>query len=83
MERSIVQVAKEASLLYCFPDNPFFKSPEGDSQPTHAVQEATYACTSAPVHFLSRIFMMANFIQTPAGYFPSISVIVWVRRIWR
>ena len=32
---------KEASLLFCLPDNPFFlpKSPE-----SHAVQEATYAC---------------------------------------
>ena len=34
---------KEASLLFCLPDNPFFyagKGPSGD----HAVQEATYAC---------------------------------------
>ncbi|KAK7464787.1 NAD-dependent glutamate dehydrogenase [Stygiomarasmius scandens] len=41
IEHSIFQVMKEASLLYCLPDNPFFlpKAPG-----THAVQEATYAC---------------------------------------
>ncbi|OJT02203.1 NAD-specific glutamate dehydrogenase [Trametes pubescens] len=42
IEHSIFQVMKEASLLYCLPDNPFFyagKGPSGD----HAVQEATYA----------------------------------------
>ncbi|KAF5360835.1 hypothetical protein D9756_004968 [Leucocoprinus leucothites] len=40
IENSIYQVMKEASLLFCLPDNPFFlpKSPE-----SHAVQEATYA----------------------------------------
>ena len=34
---------KEASLLFCLPDNPYFlpKSPG-----SNAVQEATYACTS-------------------------------------
>ena len=34
---------KEASLLFCLPNNPFFlaKSPS-----CHAVQEATYACSS-------------------------------------
>ena len=44
IEHSIFQVMKEASLLYCLPNNPFFyagKGPSGD----HAVQEATYACT--------------------------------------
>ena len=43
IEHSIFQVMKEASLLYCLPNNPFFyagKGPSGD----HAVQEATYAC---------------------------------------
>lgn len=80
MERSIVQVAKEASLLYCFPDNPFFKSPEGDSQPTHAVQEATYACTPASYAPCRRV---SDFMQMPAGYLRSISVIVLVRHIWR
>ncbi|KAI0770618.1 NAD-dependent glutamate dehydrogenase [Fomes fomentarius] len=42
IEHSIFQVRKEASLLYCLPNNPFFyagKGPSGD----HAVQEATYA----------------------------------------
>ncbi|KAK2462486.1 hypothetical protein APHAL10511_005456 [Amanita phalloides] len=40
IELSIVQVMKEASLLFCLPDNPFFldKSPSSLS-----VQEATYA----------------------------------------
>ncbi|THU97587.1 NADH-dependent glutamate dehydrogenase [Dendrothele bispora CBS 962.96] len=40
IEHSIFQVMKEASLLFCLPDNPFFlpKAPG-----THAVQEATYA----------------------------------------
>jgi hypothetical protein len=40
IENSIHQVMKEASLLYCLPDNPFFAPGNG-----HAVQEATYACT--------------------------------------
>ena len=43
IENSIHQVMKEASLLYCLPDNPFFAPGIG-----HAVQEATYACTSSP-----------------------------------
>ncbi|KAJ7109084.1 NAD-specific glutamate dehydrogenase [Mycena crocata] len=40
IEHSIYQVKKEASLLFCLPDNPFFlpKAPG-----SHAVQEATYA----------------------------------------
>ncbi|KAJ7681527.1 NADH-dependent glutamate dehydrogenase [Mycena rosella] len=40
IEHSIYQVVKEASLLFCLPDNPFFlpKAPG-----SHAVQEATYA----------------------------------------
>ncbi|KAF9005537.1 NADH-dependent glutamate dehydrogenase [Cyathus striatus] len=40
IEHSIFQVMKEASLLYCLPDNPYFlpKSPG-----SHAVQEASYA----------------------------------------
>ncbi|KDR82436.1 hypothetical protein GALMADRAFT_237757 [Galerina marginata CBS 339.88] len=40
IENSIFQVMKEASLLYCLPDNPFFlpKAPG-----SNAVQEATYA----------------------------------------
>ncbi|KAI9573508.1 NADH-dependent glutamate dehydrogenase [Boletus coccyginus] len=40
IESSIFQVMKEASLLYCLPDNPFFINPENSN---HAVQEATYA----------------------------------------
>ncbi|GLB38177.1 putative NAD()-dependent glutamate dehydrogenase which degrades glutamate to ammonia and alpha-ketoglutarate [Lyophyllum shimeji] len=38
IEHSIFQVMKEASLLFCLPDNPFFLP--GNN---HAVQEATYA----------------------------------------
>ena len=43
IESSIFQVMKEASLLFCLPDNPYFlpKSPG-----SNAVQEATYACAS-------------------------------------
>ena len=41
IENSIHQIMKEASLLYCLPDNPFFVPGNG-----HAVQEATYACAS-------------------------------------
>lgn len=40
IEHSIVQVMKEASLLYCLPDNPFFLNHLNSN---HAVQEATYA----------------------------------------
>jgi hypothetical protein len=41
IEHSIFQVMKEASLLYCLPDNPFFLD---SGKSGHAVQEATYAC---------------------------------------
>ena len=41
IEHSIFQVMKEASLLYCLPDNPFFYA--SGSAAAHAVQEATYA----------------------------------------
>ncbi|KAG1743175.1 NADH-dependent glutamate dehydrogenase [Suillus paluster] len=40
IEHSIFQVMKEASLLYCLPDNPFFLDSVNSG---HAVQEATYA----------------------------------------
>jgi glutamate dehydrogenase len=53
IEHSIHQVKKEASLLYCLPDNPFFRLVDessgiyGGEDPKnmgrHAVQEATYA----------------------------------------
>ena len=43
IEHSIFQVMKEASLLYCLPDNPFFLD---SGKSGHAVQEATYACMS-------------------------------------
>lgn len=41
IEHSIFQVVKEASLLFCLPDNPYFQA---KSDGSHAVQEATYAC---------------------------------------
>lgn len=41
IEHSIQQVVREASLLYCLPDNPFFQVAEDETP--HAVQEATYA----------------------------------------
>jgi hypothetical protein len=44
IESSILQVMKEASLLYCLPDNPFFLDSVHSG---HAVQEATYACMSS------------------------------------
>lgn len=44
IEHSIFQVMKEASLLFCLPDNPFFLH-DGNENSGHAVQEATYACT--------------------------------------
>ncbi len=44
IEHSIYQVMKEAFLLYCLPDNPFFYA-SGAASGTHALQEATYACT--------------------------------------
>lgn len=43
IEHAISQVVKEASLLYCLPDNPFFRR-GGPNEPQHAVQEASYAC---------------------------------------
>ncbi|MBW0499711.1 hypothetical protein O181_039426 [Austropuccinia psidii MF-1] len=52
IESAIVQVIREASLVFCLPNNPFF-------QPStqHAVQEATYAyCGSIfSQHFLNRL----------------------------
>jgi glutamate dehydrogenase len=43
IEHSIFQILKEASLLYCLPDNPFFGQ-VSEGAKGHAVQEATYAC---------------------------------------
>jgi glutamate dehydrogenase len=37
-------VTKEASLLYCLPDNPFFRGNPAAPDASHAVQEASYAC---------------------------------------
>lgn len=51
IENSIYQVMKEASLLFCLPDNPYFlpKSPG-----SNAVQEATYACASIVYNLTTR-----------------------------
>jgi glutamate dehydrogenase len=52
IEASIVQIIKEASLVYCLPDNPFFAKGTG-----HAVQEAAYAYSGWIFcqHFLNRL----------------------------
>ena len=49
IEDSIFQIMKEASLLYCLPDNPFFYATDA-SVASHAVQEATYACEYPYIH---------------------------------
>ncbi|KAI8456081.1 Glutamate/Leucine/Phenylalanine/Valine dehydrogenase-domain-containing protein [Phakopsora pachyrhizi] len=52
IEAAIVQVIREASLVFCLPNNPFF-------QPStqHAVQEAAYAYSGSVFsqHFLNRL----------------------------
>ncbi|PWN30761.1 putative glutamate dehydrogenase, NAD(+)-specific [Jaminaea rosea] len=55
IEHSIHQVIKEASLVFCLPDNPFFQA--GESASTHAVQEATYAYVGwlFAQHFCNRL----------------------------
>lgn len=57
IEHSIHQVVKEASLLYCLPDNPFFKPNASDPEQCHAVQEATYAYVGwiFAQHFCNRL----------------------------
>jgi hypothetical protein len=54
IENSIHQIMKEASLLFCLPDNPFFAPGN-----RHAVQEATYACTS-PTRIQELSMMLTN-----------------------
>lgn len=62
IEHSIHQVTKEASLLHCLPDNPFFRTTTSGDRPggiptTHAVQEATYAYAGwiFAQHFCNRL----------------------------
>nr|ODN97728.1 glutamate dehydrogenase [Cryptococcus depauperatus CBS 7855] len=60
IEHSIHQVVREASLLYCLPDNPFFgvgAGADGDTEGSHAVQEATYAYVGwiFAQHFCNRL----------------------------
>ena len=58
IEHSIHQVVREASLLYCLPDNPFFTVGATDGADTgHAVQEATYAYVGwiFAQHFCNRL----------------------------
>ncbi|WVQ84205.1 hypothetical protein IAT38_006356 [Cryptococcus sp. DSM 104549] len=56
IEHSIHQVVREASLLYCLPDNPFFSVTDND-ETHHAVQEATYAYVGwiFAQHFCNRL----------------------------
>ncbi|ORY27092.1 glutamate dehydrogenase [Naematelia encephala] len=56
IEHSIHQVVREASLLYCLPDNPFFTL-SGEEDHQHAVQEATYAYVGwiFAQHFCNRL----------------------------
>ncbi|CAO1613764.1 unnamed protein product [Jaminaea pallidilutea] len=56
IEHSIHQVTKEASLVYCLPDNPFFKPGATDAS-EHAVQEAAYAYVGwlFAQHFCNRL----------------------------
>jgi hypothetical protein len=75
IEHSIFQVMKEASLLFCLPDNPFFLLNEG-SESGHAVQEATYACMfkpGKPVCVLNSVF-----IQIAAGFSLNTFATAWV-----
>ena len=53
IEHSIHQVVREASLLYCLPNNPFFSAVDD----LHAVQEATYAYVGwiFAQHFCNRL----------------------------
>ena len=53
IEHSIFQVMKEASLLFCLPDNPFFLPKSSGS---NAVQEATYACKSCSAQVVPYLF---------------------------
>ncbi|KAL7418622.1 NAD-dependent glutamate dehydrogenase [Cryptotrichosporon argae] len=55
IEHSIHQVVREASLLYCLPDNPFFAAAKSDNH--HAVQEASYAYVGwiFAQHFCNRL----------------------------
>lgn len=55
IEHSIHQVTREASLVYCLPDNPFFSTEESES--AHAVQEAAYAYVGwlFAQHFCNRL----------------------------
>ncbi|CAE6431608.1 unnamed protein product [Rhizoctonia solani] len=64
IEHSIHQVIKEASLLYCLPDNPFFRGTTAGGvaavsniHGSHAVQEATYAYAGwiFAQHFCNRL----------------------------
>jgi glutamate dehydrogenase len=52
---------KEASLLFCLPDNPFFAAGNG-----HAVQEATYAYSGwiFAQHFCNRLGSSTSLSKT-------------------
>ncbi|KIJ45958.1 hypothetical protein M422DRAFT_29602 [Sphaerobolus stellatus SS14] len=57
IEESIFQIVKEISLLYCLPDNPFFRTGPEDEGAGHAVQEAVYAYAGwiFAQHFCNRL----------------------------
>ncbi|KNZ46150.1 glutamate dehydrogenase [Puccinia sorghi] len=52
IESAIIQVIREASLVFCLPNNPFFQP-----STNHAVQEAAYAYSASifSQHFLNRL----------------------------
>lgn len=57
---------KEASLLYCLPENPFFLPKALGS---HAVQEATYACEwSLPTFWRDDILIRDHAIRIDCGW---------------
>jgi hypothetical protein len=79
IEHSIFQVKKEASLLFCLPDNPFFLANFGSST-GHAVQEATYACAALCLSCNSFFSNCVSIRKTAAGYSRSTFATAWGRR---
>jgi len=56
---------KEASLLYCLPDNPFFLTKENER---HAVQEATYACSYPSDLIMLLLILTRNVAHLDCGW---------------
>ena len=59
---------KEASLLYCLPDNPFFLGNPAIPGDGHAVQEATYACTCSGDHMYHHIHLIYLYSSIDCGW---------------